>query len=228
MIRPNAPQNLSAVVDKATALVFDANLEAATWDVHVGSDIGGGVPTMYGTTYAAGVRTFSTVGGPFTDWLAACHRKIPSNTGKLSLRFDLKTDAQTLLVAQTIELDTRVSVNKLNYNFSSQFNYQRGGMLQISNQAGGWVDTGIKPGPFTPLVWIPIQFDYVFDIVAHKYSTLAVTISGIKTLLPAALQNLTATSLDWADSCSLQVQQDLNALGGAFDIYLRNAQYIWS
>jgi hypothetical protein len=204
----------------------DQNLETETWNTHVGPAIGGNPPESYGTQLIDGVRKFFVTGGPYSDWLASCHRPLPVNTGGLSLNFLLKTDDKAPLVAQALEFDTRVSVAKLNYNFSSQFNYQRGGMFQISVN-GKWVDTGIKPGVFIPSIWIPIQLDYAFDVVRQRYSTLAVSVNGVKSSVPTMLQNLTPTNLGWADSCSMQVQQDLNSKGGSFAMYLDGITYTW-
>jgi hypothetical protein len=207
--------------------IIDASIETLPWEKHVGKDIGGVSPTSYGWNDLAEARELYIAGPAYADWLAACHRAILPNDGNLSLVFDVMTDSAAPQVAQALEFDTRLSVLGLNYNFSSQFNYQTGAW-QISDDKGNWVNTGWKPGKFQPDIWYGVQFDYSFNLAAKKFAYLGARAGVKQFLVPSALQNISPIPLNWADSCSLQMQLDLSSTGGAFSIFVRNVRYLWS
>jgi hypothetical protein len=200
----------------------------ADWENHVGINIGGTQPTSYGTVLLPNARQFFTAGKAYSDWLAAIHRPICPNTGYLTLSFELMTDAACYDQAQALEFDTRISIASLNYNLSSQFNYFEGGAFQITDVRGNWIDSGWKPGKFVPYVWYPITLRYGFDVAKKAYSFLSANNGvGSPYVIPKVLQGLPAQPLAWADSCSLQVQLDLAAAGGAFSIFTRKMEYTW-
>lgn len=213
--------------------IIDTNLEIISgWEKHVGSDISGQqnplVPDDYGFIQYPDCMKFWIKGKPYTQWLAALHRPLLPNTGHLSFSFELMTDSNAPEVAQAIEFDTRVSVGGLNYNFSSQINYYRGGLLQISGADGKWIDTNYTPGKLTSKVWHHIRCRYSFDINAHLYQTEEIRIGEDVERYIADPKNMIAPqNMGWKDSCSLQIQQDLGSSGGAFSIYIRNARYEW-
>lgn len=208
--------------------IIDNDLELRPdWERHVGPDIGGIEPASYGWNVLSAAREFYVKGSAYSDWLAAVHRPVLPNTGLLTLAFDLMTDSNTPLMAQALEFDTRVSVGGYNYNFSSQVNYAEGGMLQISDATGKWMDTGFKPGKFSPDLWYQIRMGYRFNLLSQRYSFATATIGIKSAVIPVNLQNLPAQLLKWADSVSLQVQLDLAGSGGGYSIFLKNVRYIW-
>jgi hypothetical protein len=208
-------------------VIQDTQLELLPWESHVGANIGGIQPTSYGTRLLPGAREFFTVGGKYADWLAAVHRPICPNAGYLTLTFELMTDAACPVVAQALEFDTRISLAGMNYNLSSQFNYAEGGAFQITDKSGSWIDSGWKPGKFTPYIWYPITLAYEFDVAKKAYSYLSAGIGPGAFQIPKQLQGVPAVALAWADSCSLQVQQDLAGAGGGYSIFTRNMTYTW-
>ena len=210
-------------------MILYPNLEAAPdWQVLTGSNIGGISPDKFGINQKPGYIEFYTVGKPYADFLAALHLPLQPNVQNLSLQFELCLDGVAAYCAQALEFDTRVSIAGWNYNFSSQINYEEVGMLQIVNAAGKWIDTGGVPGILPAHTWIPFKYTYTFDTTKHVFSLVAATINGNAYTIPSALKNVAASTLDWADSCSLQVQLDLNSGGGAFSHRMRNIQYAWS
>jgi hypothetical protein len=214
-------------------LIVDDNLELVDeWSAKVGPDISGNphfvAPISYGSRMLAVGREFYTVGKPWADWLASLHRPIMQNTGKLALMFEFMTDINAPSVAQALEFDTRISIGGFNYNFSSQFNYIKGGLWQISGQDASWQDTEFNPGIFEPNVWHPVRFEYSFDVIGHVYSFISVSIGTKRYMVPETMQNLRAPNKRWTDLCGLQVQQDLNKKGGSFSEYLHGIRYIWS
>lgn len=209
-------------------MIIDAELEKrADWEKKVGADIGGVSPTSYGWNQWPDCMKFYTSGKAYSDWLAALHRPVLPNTGNLALSFDLMTDSFAPQCAQAIEFDTRVSLAGMNYNFSAQVNYALGGVLQLSDAKGNWQDTDFRPGKFLPFVWTPIRMVYQFDTHLQIYATVEVRIGLQRWKSPTKIA-LAPLPLNWEDSCSLQIQQDLGSTGGAFAIYIRNAQYEWS
>ncbi|MGC2323154.1 MAG: hypothetical protein WA463_11030 [Terriglobales bacterium] len=209
-------------------MILDTQLELLPWESHVGTGIGGVPPTSYGTRQLGLATEFFTSGPPYADWLAAVHRPVLPNSGGLSLSFILATDSSTPDDAQALEFDTRLSIGNWNYNFSSQFNYQEGGMWQIIDRASHWADTGFKPGKFAPGTPYRIRIDYQFSTASRIGSILGIRLNDQRFLVPTTMQNLPPTLLNWADSASLQIQLDLNSSGGAYSIYLRDIQYEWS
>lgn len=222
-------------------MITDSNLEQRSdWEMKVGPDIGGPKPFIQPDFYSVTVHEDATQyyirGKPYTDWLAALHRPFLPNAGHLSLAFELMTDANAFLKAQAIEFDTRVSFAGMDYNHSFQINYERNGVLQISDQVnvladgkvtgGNWVDTGHLYGKLEPRSWYPVRLHYGFDIAAKTYRTERIDIGD--EWFEISLPTLKAAKLGWADGAHCQVQQDLNAAGGFYSIYTRNMHYYWA
>jgi len=209
-------------------MIIDPNLEKiAPWKMLTGPSIGGVTPTSFGMNYLDDATEFYTSGPAFADWLAAISRPVLPNSGKLSLLFTLRTDANAPNLAQALEFDTRLSIGGWNYNFSSQFNYAEGGMWQLA-LSGHWTDTGFKPGKFTPDVKYPLRIDYAFDTTKQVGSVLGIHVGVKQFAVPAGMQNQPATDLKWADGANLQCQLDLASAGGAYSIYLSDVEYQWS
>lgn len=211
-------------------MILDTHIELLTsWKPPIVVGIGGsGPPKSYGYDQSFPEMRFFTNGSPYNNWLAANARPILPNTGKLSLSFELMIDANVASSAQAIEFDTRLSISGLNYNFSSQIDIAAGWQLQISDAAGGWVSTGYNVPKLAPLEYHSFLYQYSFDTTKKLYSTLEIEIDNAPYPIPSTLQNLAPQNLGWADSCSLQVQQDLGSKGGAFSQLMRNIQYAWS
>lgn len=210
-------------------MITDSNLELATWDSHVGTDIGGVAPTSYGWRdhpLDPLVREFYVSGPKYSDWLAACHRPVLPTTGSLTLDFDFYVDSNVALNAQALEFDTKLAIAGKMFNWSSQFNYQTG-VWQVSDAAGNWIDTVYRFLKFQPNRLYQMHFQYLFDPVKLTYSFVDISGPAFATAgkMPAPL---TATATNWTDSCNLQVQQDLNANGGQFSQYMRNIRYTWA
>jgi hypothetical protein len=210
-------------------MITDSQLQSLPdWKKEVGANIGGVSPTNYGFFQLGGLMLLYTEGPKYADWLAAISRPICPNTGNLSLSFQVMVDADSLTAAQALEFDTKVSIATYIYNFSSQLNYAEGGMLQISNAQGNWIDTGFKPGKLTPGVWHTFVYVYKFDTGAKTYSIVSVEIDGLIFPIPSSLGNLKAIQSNWADSANFQVQLDLGANSGTFSELIQNAEFTWA
>ena len=217
------------------AMIIDGPIETETWGSHTGPDIGGVAPDNFGMRLHPldpAIREFYTqshkpaAGEPYADVLYSCHRKVKPNTGNLALAFDLYVDENAATVAQANEFDTKVAIGHKMCNFSSQFNYATG-FWQVSGTPG-WKNTGFKFGKFTAGICYRMRWDYKIDLAAQTYSFIRIKAGTAVYNVPAEFQNFPMKASTWADSCSLQVQQDLNKNGGGYSLYMRNIRYIWS
>lgn len=202
------------------------------WETHMGPDISGipnpPLPTLTRTRHlAVAAREFYVRGPGGADVLYALHRSLPVNHGNFHLSFRLMTDADTLSAGRCLEFDSIVTLDRLKYNMSSQFNFNTG-QFQISESTGQqWVNTGLVISRFIPYQWYPMTYDYWFDSSAKRYSILAMTLDGTRYPIPSNLQRLAPIETDWADVISLQVQLDLDTQGGQFGIVMAGVKYTW-
>lgn len=211
------------------------NLETRTWRKKVGPEIGGPKPFVPPDVYETELvqtepeRRFIIMGPAYTDALFSTYCPIMPNTGKLSLQLEYKIDQNTLDDCQALEMDSRMQINKIGRNWSSQFNFQKGGVWQGYIKGRGWVDTTFKPGKFTKDVWHRIRFDYSFNLTTGTYSYEAVHYDDLPVFnCPPELKNLPATPLLWEDGVNLQIQLDINYKPGAYETRMRRGSYIWS
>lgn len=211
--------------------IIDSDLELrGDWEVHIGADISGipnpPLPTKTGWNNLYGAREFYVEGPAGADVLYAVHRPLHGTSGVMHMAFDLMSDVRSLKSARCLEFDNIITYSKLKYNMSGQFNFNNG-QFQVANAVGGWVDTGIQVARFLPFQWYPIQFDYWWDSVAKRFSFMSMSMNCGAHAIPIGLQNLSAVATNWADTASLQVQLDVDTMGGGFSIYMRKLRYIW-
>lgn len=215
-------------------MLRDCNLEyQKTWETKTGPDISGTpkpiIPDKTKIDQSNGKYiVLSTQGKAYADWMAALHRPVLPNTGKLSLSFELTLGEEAVDLGGEFEFDTRLAIGGFNYNFSSQINCTEGWHMQISDVKGLWVDSGMNVGKLAPLIPHNFVYSYVFDITAKKYSFTTISIDGKLFFVPSKLQGLIAGKFDWADSCSLQVQQDIGPVAGGYSQAMRNIHYDWT
>lgn len=198
------------------------------WDApHTGKDIGGVPPTKCGNILrSGGWREFYTQGPAWACWLTAVHRQVLCKQPSfVSVSFSLMTDHLAPTCAQAIEIDFILSLNGLKGNGSSQFNYAEGGMWQIVDAKGNWVDTGIETAIFVPWVPHPIKIEYYFD--AKEFSVSSLAVCGDHNVVVANQQQIPMQPTNWGESASVQVQQDLGAAGGAFSIFMKDLAIDW-
>lgn len=77
-------------------------------------------------------------------------------------------------------------------------------------------------------LWYPVKCKYAFDTNMHLYQTEEVRVgTGVERYEADPVKMIAPTDMGWADSCSLQIQQDLGKDGGEFSIYTRKMTYEW-
>jgi hypothetical protein len=214
-------------------MIRDEKLElSALWGVRTGPDIG---PWPSGSTFTItppsstnGYMTCAIKGGAYADAMAALQRPYLPNMGRVSLEYDILTDANAPAQAQAIETDIRIcDPNGYNYNGSFQINYQQGGEIQVYTAPVPWANTGLMPGKHPPMVTRRCRIAYAFDVVKHTISTLTAVIDGVTYAIPVTLQNVPGQLLNWVPGIYVQLQSDLAANGGSFSLGYRNIAVVW-
>lgn len=203
---------------------------AGVWKApQAGGNISDGIPTTMKYNLLVEGREFVYAGKDYAGWLGAIELPLIDGYQKLTEDIEIMIDPAAERDLNALEHDTRIS-DKLgwNYNMSKQWNQTRGGMLQISNAAGGWVDTGYAPGPFMPYCWQRMRTEMFFDFKLMKYSIISVQLNSRPPFfIPAALQNLTATKMNWAPGCNFQYQLGGGKQPSAFSAFLTRSRYAW-
>jgi hypothetical protein len=204
---------------------------SSAWGTNTSQAVNKGpVPTSFGSRLlAGGVRQFYITGAPYSGYVNFLSCPIlPAPLGLLTLRFRLMIDEPASRLAQIFEFDSRLCLNKIGINLSSQLNVAEGGMWQINKVNGDWIDTGILVGKLAPYGQYDFELQYKFDFAKKLYSHLSVNWGTGPKPIPPTLQNLAATPLDWDDTCNAQVQLCTNSQGGSFSIVCDEMEYEWS
>jgi hypothetical protein len=213
--------------------LVDSNLELQTWKApQSGLGIGDAVPTSFGYRYpTAGLEFFIeniVVTKNTPSWLGAISRTLPTGYSNLKLNFEVMWDGWMPAFARSLEFDIRLAFQGYGYNCSGQLN-RATGSWQVSDKNGNWIDSGYIFKPLDPWLWHRFSISYHFDFLIRSYGPVAIKIDNESFVIPLALQNLPATTLAWADSCNVQVQQDIygNVVGG-FSQVMRNINLEWT
>lgn len=138
--------------------------------------------------------------------------------------YQIRISETALIYSQVHENDFRVVDASGNvYPGDAQKNNYQGGMWQIPNGKGGWIDTGFKPGLFTPDVWNPVSVIFEVNWTAKTITFVSIT-DGVSTFaVPPAIATIPAAALNWpAGLLGFQNQEGLNALGGTYTRSTRN------
>ena len=197
-----------------------SNIESSLgWLVVSGPSINSVAPTTYVIEQTASqLRTY--ISGP--AYAGALGKKQlplpPIAKGIFTFSFEVEPDEAAELYAQALEFDLRVSIGGLNYNGSFQINYAEGGMCQIVDASGKWVDTGIKLGILPANTATAISVTMSIDQAKKTFSVEQIGALAV----PQSLQNVPASNLGWADCIVVQIQCDLNSKGGAYSHGVQN------
>jgi hypothetical protein len=217
---------LSALSGRYQTVTILPDLQKLAWGKGtVGAVSIGGTPpcaTCYGwTRNPDGSLKLSVTGTPgqYNDWLTGLHfyGQPTADASRILLDLNMSTDAGALTVAQALELDTLVIIDGYRFELSSQLNYNRGGILQVSTgNSDGWHDTSCVPGKLTPDVKHRITWDYTFDRAAKTVTFRSFTLDGVKCSMPPQFAGLPAYPSTWRNQVVIQLQQDTNKIGGSF------------
>jgi hypothetical protein len=173
--------------------------------------------------------TTVSINGP--QWFAGLSkRSVTPPTGllqsisQITVTYDIRPSQTASLFAQLHETDLIiVDANGNRYNGSCQKNNEEGGMWQIVNAQGNWVDTGFKPGLFTPDVWTPVSVVYRVNWQALTLSVIGITDGTTPFLIPAALQNVPAVKNSGWQPNLLDIQiQDTLIKAGSYTRDMKN------
>jgi hypothetical protein len=190
------------------------NIETGFTQCHNGVEGAGGCPAKTALSLPVGNGQFFTIQGATqaTNANVLWYQKLPFVAGvsNFLLEYDLVVDSNEANVWAR-ERDFRVSNNGEDANFSCQLLRNANGYeLDISNESGGWVNTGITVPALSPSIMHRFQHIGYFDMEQNVYSYELIVIDGIPYPIPSKLQQLKTTHLGWPSGIYPQFQQDLN------------------
>jgi hypothetical protein len=188
---------------------------------------GGPPPDSFSDTPWAGGTTMN-IDGP--QWAAGLSKRsvtvlgdLLASIGQVTMSCYIRPSQLARVLSQAHENDLMVTdgLAKPNrYNGSIRKNNQEGGMWQVANSAGGWVDTGFKAGLFAADVWT--AFSVVYEITwGVGIRVASITDNGVlfscSTALVAAIPNS-----GWAPNLLDWQSQDTLLAAGAFTRDMKN------
>jgi hypothetical protein len=160
--------------------------------------------------------------GDYSGFLVAIHRPIDKTSGKLIFKGRFFHDDRASNGMQALEFDTLLTKAGFKYNLSSQINYQKGGVLQIVNDADGdrgWEDTPIVLGKPLANVWHDFQWEYWFDFSSKTFGYVAFTFDGTRYPIPQGeFTSQSALTSNWGDGLHCQLQIGTNSKGLPFAV----------
>lgn len=197
-----------------------SNLEAIPngWTTASGPSINPVAPAAFNVEQWNGGLTTVIAGLPYSGALAKCPLPLPPGVSNFTLSYQIRPDMDAEEFSQIHETDLiLVDAAGSWYNGSCQKNNAEGGMWQVVNAAGSWVDTGFKPGLFAPMQWTPVSVVYKVNW-GVGISMVSITDNGTTFQIPSTLQNLPLkTGMGWApNEIVIQVQECLNGSAGAY------------
>lgn len=175
--------------------------------------------------WSGGITT-SITGPAYSAGLSKRVVALPANVHQFTLTYQIRPSQAAALYAQVYERDLIIVDAAGNrYNGSCQINNYEGGMWQIANAAGGWVDTGFKPGLLPPDVWTQIAVVYQVNWQALTMSVVSIEDGGqpFSGFAPP-LENVAATQKSgWQPSIlDVQIQEGLDSEPGSYTVDMRN------
>lgn len=221
-------------------MFIDSGILRSPLSTHVqsdGSNIGGCDPASYGFVSLpgpdGGVYMHSqgtTKPGGYPAWMLypTQLRPVLPNTGNLEFSFDLIVDEANSTAANVRETDVILVTGGYKYNFSGQQNITEGGMIQIADSKGNWVDTGIKLGILSPNVRHSLSWKYSFDTTKHTGSVVSFALDGVGYSIPTSLQNIPASVCNWTEGAYPQFQMGSLPAGVYWSTILSDVVLTWS
>ncbi len=191
----------------------------ANWILQSGSNVNS-VPSLSFTPSGLPDGTLlvtNSINTPYGGALLANKRPVPSIPG-VTLNYvglDIKVQFPALSFYNLArhEFDLKVCLTSAPSpatmiqnvaDFSCQLNFSTG-TFQIG---AAWADTGIKPPPPTPDVWIPLSMRYWYDPVAKVCSVLSIAWNSALYPVPQNLQKVPFLSTNWSQVAAVQAQNE--------------------
>lgn len=203
-------ENAPAVVDTAPADINPGEQQPLSFTDEAWS--GGITTSITGPAYSAGLSKRVVT--------------LPANVHQFTFAYQIRPSQAAALYAQVFERDLIIVDAAGNrYNGSCQINNYEGGMWQIANAAGGWVDTGFKSGLLPPDVWTQIAVVYQVNWQALTMSVVSIEDgSQVFSGLSPPLENVAATQKSgWQPSIlDVQIQEGLDSEPGSYTVDMRN------
>lgn len=188
-------------------------------------NVGASSPTSFTDQQWNGGTTINISGPAYSAGLSKRTVTLPANVSQFTVQYQIRPSQTAALYSQVHETDLMiVDATGNRYNGSTQKNNQEGGMWQVANATGGWVDTGFKPGLFVPDTWSPVAVVYKANWTALTLSVVSIMDGNQVFSLPPTLLNIPATQKSgWQPSIlDIQIQDCLNSSGGAYTRDMRD------
>lgn len=185
-------------------------------------------PTLFRDDPYPGGSTITIDGPAYSAGLSKRYVTLPvgllATLSVFTFNYQITPSETASLFSQVHENDFRVTDAAGNVFIGDlQKNNQEGGTWMMPDGKGGWIDTGFKPGLFTPEAWTPVSVIYRINWAA-KTSTYVSIMDGTQLFtFPASIATVPAAALAWAPGLlGFQNQEGLNALGGCYTRSTRN------
>jgi hypothetical protein len=198
-----------------------ANLETLVPGIDINPDDinpGGPPPDSFTDTPWPGGTTLN-IDGP--QWAAGLSKRsvtvladVLASISRITFSFQIRPSQLAAVLSQAPENDLMITDQAANrYNGSLRKNNQKGGMWQIANAAGAWVDTGFDPGPFLPDVWTPASAVYQM-VWGKSISVLSITDGAETFTFPSPVAYAPTPNSKWAPNLlDVQLQEVLENAG---------------
>jgi hypothetical protein len=214
-------------------MINDSNLEHGAWVAKTGPGIGP-VPQTFLILPPLDDESplILYVANPtYGNGLAASYRPLmpafDPTAIPLAFEYEVCTDGNGPSLAQAIETDLLYcGADGYKAIGGLQNNYQLGGVIQISNAAGDWVNTDVTLGKFAPGVWYSVKINYLVNAVAHTITYVSLVVNGITYPLGQTFAS-TLMSPIWKPGVYAQLQTDVGAAGGGFSVGFKNVGLVW-
>jgi len=189
-------------------------------------NVGEQPPTSFIDENWGGGITTTVVGPAYSAGLSKRVVALPANVHQFTFSYQIRPSQTATIYAQVYETDLMiVDASGNRFNGSCQINNYEGGMWQIANASGGWVDTGFKPGLLPPDVWTQVSVVYLVNWQKLTLSVVSIEQgSQVFSGIAPALQNIPATQKSgWQPSIlDVQIQDGMDSEPGGFSRDMRN------
>lgn len=199
-------------------------LDQTLWSEEWSPSINPTEATTYGhlqTPNGLIMQMFSKV--PWGGWLLKNVQPLILKANRIVFAYTLMIDAATLLSAQVIETDAKITdADGWLYDGSCQINIAEGWVVQVG---APWKDA-VQIDPLVPYVPVRIAIEYALDYVAHTIAVVSVSV-GPKTY-PIGI-TAPAKQSGWARSQIVtQLQQCSTKQPGGYTLRFSTITYVLS
>jgi len=197
------------------------------WSKVVGPSINPTSPNGYEIVPVPGGLKLFCCGPKYSGWLAKHVAPLVYPFQNVWMAYTLTIDDATLVCAQVIETDTKITdADGFTYDLSAQWNLAENWMFQVDTVDGHWIDTGIQIQALKPGVPAAMSIGYKLDYKNKVSSVVCVVVDGKQYTVPAGLGGIPAKQSGWGpNGVVTQLQQCINGQEGAYAVTFSSIRY---